>query len=130
MGILGSTTTVVGPIGTTAYNCFDHEKGTFKFTYNEKKAVETLKKAGTTSVGTALSGTLQLGGEISTTYLNDMYAGAMSIDQIEEMERLLEAKEREFVLNRVSYDLAEVDPIQPVIQETKSADVKILERKL
>lgn len=130
MGILGSTTTVVGPIGTTAYNCFDHEKGTFKFTYNEKKAVSTLKKAGTTSAGTALSGTLQFGGELSTTYLNDMYAGAMSAEQVEEMERLLEAKEREFVVNGVSYDLAEVDPMEPVIQETKSADAKVLEKKL
>lgn len=130
MGILESTTTVVGPIGTTAYNCFDHEKGTFKFTYNEKKKVSTLKKVGITSAATALSGTLQLGGEISTTYLNDMYADAMSIDQIEEMERLLKAKEREFIVDGVSYDLAEVDPMKPVIQETKSADAKVLEKKL
>lgn len=130
LGTLGNVTTVAAPIGTTVYNCFDHKKGTFQFDYNKDKATATLKKAGTTVAATSVSGTLQLGGEISTTYLNDLYAGAMSIDQIEEMERLLAVKEEEFVVNGVAYDLTEVSAVEPVTLQTNPVSAKVLEKKI
>lgn len=130
MGILGNTTTVVAPVGTTAWNCFDHKKGTFKFKYNEQKTVETLKKAGTTSAGTALSGTLQFGGELSTTYLDDMYAGAMSAEQISEMERLLAQKELEFTVGGITYDLSEIDPAEGIRESSELQSGKAYVKKL
>ncbi len=130
MGILGNTTTVVGPVGTTAWNCFDHEKGTFNFKYNEKKTVKALKNAGTTAAGTALSGTLQFGGELSTTYLNDMYAEAMSAQEISELEVLLLQKEQEFTVDGITYDLSEIDPADATREPNELQPGKVLGKRM
>lgn len=103
-----NTTTVVGPIGTTAFNCFDHEEG-LKFKYNAKKTKNALKKSGTTAVALTATSSLQYCDQASSSYLDDLYAEALSVEQIEQMEELLAAKENEFTVNGVAYRLDEVD---------------------
>ena len=123
---LFNTTTVVGPTATTAVNCFDREKGTLKFDYNENNAKKTLKGAGMTAIGVCISSSLQFGGELSTTYLADLYADSLSEEQIAEMEQLLAAKENEFMVNGVSYDLTKVDPVEGNYEPEKSTDANVL----
>ena len=130
LGILGETTTIAGPLGTTAWNCFDHDKGTFQFKYNEKKTVGTLKKVSTTVAGVSVSSSLQFGGEVGTNHLTDLYADAMSAEQIYEMEQLLAAKETEFTVNGKTYDLAEVDTKSAEAEMGASKDTKVLQKSL
>lgn len=127
MAILGNVTTIVGPIGTTAYNCFDHKKGTFDFTFNEKKAKTTLKRAIPT---TSILSTLNFGEDLSNDYLNDMYAEAMSASQISEMERLLAQKEQEFTVDGITYNLAEIDPVATPVEANDLQMGKAYEKKL
>lgn len=59
-----------------------------------------------------------------------MYAGAMSAEQISEMERLLAQKELEFTVGGITYDLSEIDPAEGIRESSELQSGKAYVKKL
>lgn len=126
--LLNTTTMLGGPVATTGTLCLEKDKK--KITFNKEKSEDSAKKVGIAALASTVSTSLQHCNEFRTTRLAEAYVDSLSEDQIYEFEQLLAAKENEFTISGVTYDLSQVTPNESIETSVNIKDAKVLEKNL
>ncbi len=124
---LGLTATTVVPI---AKKSIKKDPNTKKFNVDEGALNKSLKNAATTvGVTSAMSSTQYCAQEV-TLHSLQLYQESLTEEQIYRYEQLLAAKENEFVINGITYDLTQVDQSEQAEESLQRKDAKVLGKNL